>query len=64
MYPGTRKSALTYHANPKRWEMNEGYTRLKSVGRGQEFVLDCDKYPEAVKWLADVLSVCTHPPGY
>lgn len=64
MYPGERRSALTYHADPKRWEMYEGYTQLKSVGRGQEFVLDCDEYPEAVGWLENVLRLYTHPPEY
>ncbi len=55
MYPGAEKSALSYHADLNRWEMREGYTRLRSVGRGQEFVLDCEEYPEAVEWLAAVL---------
>jgi hypothetical protein len=25
---------------------------LRTVGRGQEFVLDCDHYPESEGWLA------------
>ena len=29
---------------------------LRSVGRGQEFVLNLDHYPEAVGWLADLVN--------
>lgn len=28
---------------------------LNTVGRGQEFVLDCQDYPEAVQWLSQLL---------
>jgi hypothetical protein len=28
--------------------------RLRSVGRGQEFVLDVDQYPEARAWLRSI----------
>jgi hypothetical protein len=28
---------------------------LNAVSRGQEFVLNCDDYPEAVKWLHELL---------
>jgi hypothetical protein len=28
---------------------------LHSAGRGQEFVFDCQEYPEAVGWLSDLL---------
>jgi hypothetical protein len=26
---------------------------------GQEFVLDCDHYPEAINWLAELLTLAT-----
>jgi hypothetical protein len=32
---------------------------LTAVGRGQEFVLDCDHYPEAISWVADLLKLAT-----
>jgi hypothetical protein len=28
---------------------------LKSVARGQEFVLNCDEYPEAMQWAGDLI---------
>ncbi len=60
--PAGRKSALTYH-DPKctkrdRWKRREGdseHIYLQSVGRGQEFVLDCDHYPEAIGWASDFI---------
>ena len=61
-YPDDGKLALTYH-DPKRTKSNR-WTRkpgdsehvyLQSVGRGQEFVLDCDHYPEAVGWALDLI---------
>ena len=46
---------LTYHSDESRWQrVNEG-VMLKAVSRGQEFVLDCDDYPEAITWLAELL---------
>jgi hypothetical protein len=30
--------------------------RLQSVGRGQEFVLDVEQYPEARDWLRSIFS--------
>jgi hypothetical protein len=32
-----------------------GGVMLKAASRGQEFVLDCDDYPEAIHWLAELL---------
>lgn len=56
-YPEGNKPPLTYHGNvPERWRHDADYAYLRSVGRGQEFVLDLDHYPEAVGWLADLVS--------
>jgi hypothetical protein len=30
---------------------------LDSAARGQEFVLNCDDYPEATDWLKEVLAM-------
>jgi len=38
-----------------RYEEINDYVLLNSVGRGQEFVLDCQEYPEAVNWLCSIL---------
>jgi hypothetical protein len=36
--------------------MNDG-VMLKAASRGQEFVLDCDDYPEVITWLAELLKL-------
>jgi hypothetical protein len=54
-HPAGKTSALSYHSNPARWTMEEHYVLLDSVGRGQEFVLDCEEYPEALDWLCGLL---------
>jgi hypothetical protein len=40
-YLGEGKSRLSYHTKLSRWESEQGYVLLKTVGQGQEFVLDC-----------------------
>ena len=45
------RPALSYHSKPERWTDCDTSMRLQSVGRGQEFVLDVDQYPEARSWL-------------
>lgn len=51
-HPRGRPSTLSYHANPDRWSVSGEHVRVRTVARGQEFVLDCDHYPEALDWLA------------
>ena len=47
-YPDGNKPPLTYHGNvPERWRRAADHAYLRSVGRGQEFVLDLAHYPEA-----------------
>ena len=48
---------LSYHSRDSQWEEKGKHVLLQTVGRGQEFVLDCDEYPEAIKWLAGILSL-------
>ncbi len=57
MHPTPGQTTLTYHGNPSVWQRRDGYTLLRSAGRGQEFVLDCDEYPQAVEWVAELLNV-------
>lgn len=47
---------LTFHENAGRWEKSGDHVTLKSVAIGQEFVLDCDYYPEAMGWIQDLFS--------
>ena len=48
------RPALSYHSKPARWTDCHNSMRLQSVGRGQEFVLDVDEYPEARAWLRSI----------
>jgi len=57
-YPG-EKSPLSYHRNLKRWSVQEDCVLLQSAGRGQEFVLDCDEYPEAISWLGEMFGAAS-----
>jgi Nucleotide modification associated domain 3 len=53
--PRGGRPPLTYHRNLNRWQTADDHVHLDSAKRGQEFVLDCDKYPEAIAWLAALL---------
>ena len=56
-YPDGNKPPLTYHGRiHERWRRDANHAYLRSVGRGQEFVLDLAHYPEAVEWLSDLVS--------
>ncbi len=53
MYPSRGRKPMTYHEDRSRWGKDKkGRTLLRSVARGQEFVLHAEDYPEAKKWLA------------
>lgn len=49
------RTPLTYHADPARWSTTKGHCSLRTVGRGQEFVLDCANRPEAHAWIDRVV---------
>ena len=51
--PWLRGAGLTYHGKEDRWD---GDT-LTVAARGQEFVSDVSHFPNASKWLEDVLSM-------
>jgi hypothetical protein len=55
IHPKGRESILTYHGKSDRWRVEPQGIVLSTVGRGQEFVLDCEHYPEAVGWLANLV---------
>jgi len=54
MYPFPEKRPLPYHEDRHRWQRDRNGTLLKTVARGQEFVLDCSQYPQwkVRQWLA------------
>jgi hypothetical protein len=56
LHPEGRESTLTYHGNSALWTKEEAYTQLRTVGRGQEFVLNAAHYPEAIGWVKDLLT--------
>jgi len=45
------KCDLTYHRNPERWRRECQGIALQSATRGQEFVFDGDRHPEAKEYL-------------
>ena len=55
-YPSSGKSPLTYHTNRENWRRDSNHAYTRSVGRGQEFVLNLDGYSEAMEWLYDLIS--------
>lgn len=57
-YPDGKKSTLSYHKSFKRWILDNDRVLLSTVGRGQEFVLDCEDYPESLNWLCNLLLKC------
>jgi hypothetical protein len=56
-HPEGRSSALTYHNHLSRWRTSAAGVALASAARGQEFVLNCDDYPEASGWLNEVVAL-------
>ncbi|MBM2805318.1 MAG: hypothetical protein HW419_3211 [Deltaproteobacteria bacterium] len=56
-YPGRSKKYLSYHGDRDRWSRTKSYTILRTVARGQEFVLHHSNDSEAKSWLRTVLSV-------
>jgi hypothetical protein len=55
-HPSGRARPLGFHEAGSRWsEPSDGFVQLKTVGRGQEFVLDCDAYPKAMPWFRDLV---------
>lgn len=62
-HPGEGRPALGYHQDPSRWRRSDTDVRLRSVARGQEFVLDLDCYPEAGDWLASLFQAAAEPPS-
>jgi hypothetical protein len=53
--PCEERPALTYHGHPDRWTRQGRNLYLKSVAKGQEFVLNAAHYPEAVEWASSLI---------
>ena len=54
LHPEGRRSCLSYHQRIERWQKDADGVQLKSTARGQDFVLDCDHYPEVFGWLREL----------
>ena len=54
-FPKNEHFPLTYHSNRDRWNREKDKAMLKTVGRGQEFVMDTTIYPEAITWFHDLV---------
>lgn len=50
----TYNTIMTFHSNPKLWSLNKNHCELKTVGRGQEFVVKNSQ--EVIKWAKDLIS--------
>lgn len=53
-WPGGGKTPLSRHADIRRWHRTRDWVYLDTVPIGQEFVLDCQEYPEALDWLGEL----------
>ncbi len=58
-FPSNRKSSLSFHRKKTIWNKNKDCVYLQTVGRGQEFILDCQDYPEALKWIGHLIAKST-----
>jgi hypothetical protein len=54
-HPRPGASSLSSHESVDRWRLEDDTCLLRTVGRGQEFVLDVKHNPEAVEWAADLI---------
>lgn len=55
--PKGRRRALSYHGDTRRWQRMGSRCRLRTVAKGQEFVLNLSEYPEAGPWLKALINV-------
>ena len=53
--PHGGRTPLSYHGKPERWIKRGDELLLRSVAKGQEFVLDTDDYPEAIAWARNLI---------
>jgi hypothetical protein len=52
--PTIGKTPLSCHGDLKRWHKDKNWAYLDTVPIGQEFVLNCDDYPQINEWLHGV----------
>lgn len=54
--PASSETALTYHTDLARWEAAGDRIHLRSVAKGQEFILDCGRHPGSEEWVAGIIA--------
>lgn len=54
-HPSDTRPPLSYHGDPGRWTRGAEWCGLRSAAKGQEFVLQADRYPEAAAWVAALI---------
>lgn len=55
MYQENKLCPLTYNKN-REWKLENGFARLKSFTRGQEYVCDVNGIPDSLIWLESLLT--------
>lgn len=53
--PRQGRTPLSYHGRPDRWKTHGDRLYLQTVAKGQEFVLDCLEYAEAIQWAGHLI---------
>ena len=54
-HPGEGRTPMSYHASEDRWVREGNRTLLKSVAKGQEFVINGSEYPEMASWASAII---------
>ncbi len=57
-HPAGNKVPLSYHKDMSRWQKDREGVLLRTVGRGQEFVLDATDYPGVLGWVRGMFDAC------
>ena len=53
--PRQGRTPLSYHGRLDRWRRHGDRLHLQTVAKGQEFVLDCREYAEAIRWAGHLI---------
>ncbi|WP_207551595.1 Nmad3 family putative nucleotide modification protein [Solilutibacter tolerans] len=54
-HPGNGRTPMSYHASEDRWTRDQHRVLLRSVAKGQEFVVDGAEYPEMSEWASAII---------
>lgn len=54
--PEDGRPPLSYHSAPSRWTPGGDHVVLRVVDKGQEFVLNTERYPDAESWVVRLLT--------